>query len=66
MEGERVEVWNEREREGGGVGKKTRGRNKQTAEHLQIIVKPTGHHLPKTQSPLSLRPQYPPTYKLAI
>ena len=32
-----------------------------TYAHLQTTRKPTGHNLPKTQSPLSLRPQYPPT-----
>ena len=30
-----------------------------TNEHLQTTRKPTGHNLPKTQSPLSLTPQYP-------
>ena len=31
---------------------------------LPTARKQTGHNLQKTQSPLSLRPQYPPTYTL--
>ena len=31
---------------------------------LPTTRKQTGHNLQKTQSPLSLRPQYPPTYTL--
>ena len=34
--------------------------------HSQTTRKPTGHNLQKTQSPLSLRPPYPPTYTLPI
>ena len=37
-----------------------------TYEHSQTTRKPTVHNLPKTQSSLSLRPQYPPTYTLPI
>ena len=33
-------------------------------QHSQTTRKLTGHNLPKTQSSLSLRPQYPPTYTL--
>ena len=32
----------------------------------KLPKKTTGHNLPKTQSPLSLRPQYPPIYILLI
>ena len=32
--------------------------------HLPTTRKQTGHNLQKTQSPLSLRPLYPPTYPL--
>ena len=37
-----------------------------TYRHLQTTRKPTGYNLPKTQSPLFLRPQYPLTYNLPI
>ena len=37
-----------------------------TDEHSQITRKQTGHNSQKTQSPLSLRPPYPPTYTLPI
>ena len=33
-------------------------------EHLQTTRKPTGHNLPKAQSQLSLKPQYPKAYAL--
>ena len=41
-------------------------RLQQNIEHLQTTRKPTGHNLPKTYSPLSLRPQCPPRYTLPI
>ena len=37
-----------------------------TDEHSQTTRKPTGHNLLRTQSSLSLRPQYPPTHTLPI